>query len=197
MAKRDSLQRLTTKGFYLMSRVLLLACLIPLTGCGKPQYTRVDDSAKSASPVSPEPKAPAPLVVVVVDSSASDVVDKLQKAGFNISPSLDDQESSALVIVVQNSSAGTVPEHADIAKRLLERDERHFLWLFSNTSLIEDSELLELEELECRELFNSHGLPGDDVTIVFDSVDAPLSPDDDRPKGWDAINEYINTLVGK
>ena len=61
---------------------------------------------------------------------------------------------------------------------------------FSQSSLIDDAELLELEELEMRELLRTYGLPADRATVFFDSSNAPTK----LPKGYDAIAEILSKI---
>lgn len=131
------------------------------------------------------------VVTVVGDESASVVCDRLEKHGIQTETTLDSQSASDLVIVVQDSTVGPLPIHSQIAKSLERRPSQEYLWIFTNTSMVDDQELLELEELECREIFNSQGLPGDEVPFAFDSPNALVRMDFPCPRGWDAIVAYV------
>jgi len=69
----------------------------------------------------------------------------------------------------------------------------------NKVDLVEDEELLELVELELRELLNNYGFPGDDVPIIRgDSLSAynnPSDPEKNKCIGelMDAIDAYIPT----
>lgn len=140
------------------------------------------------APASPQPRG---FVTVVGDATAKTVADKFDASGIKTSTTLDDQADSALIIVVQDSSVGPLPIHLEIAQALRKRPHAEYLWIFTNTDLVDDQELLELEELECREIFNGQQLPGDDVTFAFDTVSAPVRSDYACPKGWDAIIRHV------
>jgi elongation factor Tu len=56
--------------------------------------------------------------------------------------------------------------------------------------MVDDPELLELVELEVRELLTSYGFPGDDIPIVKGSALAALE-DSDRKLGHDAVLELM------
>jgi translation elongation factor EF-Tu-like GTPase len=137
----------------------------------------------------------AGFVTVVGDATASTVREQLGKSGIRTSSTLDDQADSSLIIVVQDSTVGPMPVHLEIAKVLGERSGSEYLWIFTSTAMVDDQELLELEELECREIFNGVGLPGDDVPFAFDSTDAPVASEYECPKGWNAIVGHIRSVV--
>lgn len=131
------------------------------------------------------------VVTIVGDETASAVVNQLAKHGIRATSTLDQQADSSLIVVVQDSTVGPLPVHLEIAKALQKRPTEEYIWVFTNTSMVDDQELLELEELECREIFNRQGLPGDYVMFGFDSPSALVRPDYDCPKGWEAIVRHI------
>ena len=161
--------------------VLVSATLI---GCSNPPDRQPEDVPSSAG-----------FVTVVGDDTASLVVDQLGKHSVRTSTSLDDQAESSLLIVVQDCTVGPLPVHWEIAQKLSIRPDGDYLWIFTNTSLVDDQELLELEELECREIFSSQGLPGDSVMFGFDSPSALVRPDYACPKGWSVIIRHVQTAV--
>lgn len=79
------------------------------------------------------------------------------------------------------------------------------LVVFMNKVDIADEELLELVEMELRELLDSYEFPGDDIPIIMGSAlqaleagtDEEASPDDERLKCiyelMDAVDDYIPT----
>ena len=99
------------------------------------------------------------------------------------------------MIVVQDSTAEPMPVHLAFIERLHKRAARPYLCVFTNTSKIDDQELLEIETVEFRELFNGQGLPGDKIQFAFASVTAPVASTSSCPKGWDAIEKYVRALV--
>jgi hypothetical protein len=141
------------------------------------------------------PRSPAGFVTVVGDATSTEVLKQLKSNGIRTSSSLEDQGDSSLIIVVQDSTVGPMPVHLEIAKSLDKRPHAEYLWIFTNTSMVDDQELLELEELECREIFNSQGLPGNDISFAFDSAGARVAAGYQCPKGWDEINRHVRSIV--
>src|SRR3712207_5113715 len=60
----------------------------------------------------------------------------------------------------------------------------------NKVDMVDDEELLELVELEVRELLSSYEFPGDDIPIVKGSATEALN-DGDRKLGHDAILELM------
>ena len=157
----------------------LIFALILLVGCNTPIDSKSDH---------PQPTG---FVTVVGDATAKSVVAQLNANGVTTSTTLDDQTDASLIIVVQDSSVGPLPIHLEIAKKLQKRPQSEYLWVFTNTNLVDDQELLELEELECREIFNSQQLPGDHIPFAFDTTYARVSSDYACPKGYEAILKHV------
>jgi elongation factor Tu len=59
--------------------------------------------------------------------------------------------------------------------------------------MVDDPELLELVELEVRELLTSYGFPGDDIPIIKGSALAALE-DSDKKLGHDAVMELMDAV---
>ena len=167
-------------------RTHLWSCLVLwtlLAGCDSaPPQPAQSNAAKSTD---------SPLVIVVGDETAEEVVRRLDTASVRTSTDLTDQAEAALVIVAQDATQGASAVHKELVAQLRSRDAEHFLWLMTRSSQIEDQELLELEELEARELLNEHGLPGDGIPFAFDSEDAPVDPSYGCLKGWDDVNRHV------
>ncbi len=60
---------------------------------------------------------------------------------------------------------------------------------------MDDPELLELVELELRELLTSYGFPGDDLPIVRVSALNALNGDPEAEKGIEALMEAVDSYV--
>ncbi|HBR82606.1 MAG TPA: elongation factor Tu, partial [Erythrobacter sp.] len=58
---------------------------------------------------------------------------------------------------------------------------------------VDDEELLELVEMEIRELLSSYDFPGDDIPIVKGSALAALE-DSDKATGHDAVLELMKAV---
>ncbi len=137
------------------------------------------------------------VVTVVGDETATAVLSQLADNGIQTANSLEDQPASKLIVIVQDCMVGPLPVHQQIVKSLDKRPTEEYLWILTNSSkaMVDDQELLELEELECREMFNSQGLPGDDVTFGFDSSTALVRSDYPCPKGWPEIIRHIRSVA--
>lgn len=88
-----------------------------------------------------------------------------------------------LVLLAVDAADGPMPvhrEHSILARQMAVPD---VAVAFTNSQLIDDSELLELEELEVRELLNNYELPGDDALCVFDHAEARTSAGDKYATG--------------
>ena len=163
--------------------VTAIALLLAITGCD------------STSPEEVQPEANRIMVTVVGDDTASLAINELMKHGIEADSTLENQHESSVIVVVQDSTVGPLPIHLEIAKLIQKRPTEDYIWVFTNTAMVDDQELLELEELECREIFNSQGLPGDDIVFGFDSSTARVSPDYSCPKGWTAIARHIRNVA--
>ena len=100
-----------------------------------------------------------------------------------------------IVLLAVDATQGPLPvhrEHILLAKQMAVPD---IVIAFTNTHRIDDRELLELEELEMRELLNIYALPGDDASCVFDHVNAPTTPGWKTFKGPGQIGESLGILV--
>jgi elongation factor Tu len=105
-------------------------------------------------------------------------------------------------ILVVSAPDGPMPqtnEHVLLARQV----EVPAMVVFLNkVDMMDDEELLELVELELRELLDSYGFPGDDVPIVRGSALQALESTSEDPKApeyqciWElmhAVDEYIPT----
>jgi len=104
-------------------------------------------------------------------------------------------------IVVVGADDGPMPqtrEHILLARQV----NVPYLVVFMNkVDLVDDEELLDLVELEMRDLLNEYKFPGDDIPIVRGSaLDAMSFPDDSEKTKcvqelMDAVDSYIPTPV--
>jgi elongation factor Tu len=100
-------------------------------------------------------------------------------------------------ILVVSAADGPMPqtrEHVLLARQV---NVPALVVFLNKVDLVDDEELLELVELEIRELLSNYGFPGDDIPIVRgDSLSAYNNPADDSKNGciqelMDAIDSYI------
>ncbi|MEA1950001.1 MAG: elongation factor Tu [Planctomycetota bacterium] len=102
-------------------------------------------------------------------------------------------------ILVVSAADGPMPqtrEHVLLARQV---NVPALVVFLNKVDLVDDDELLELVELELRELLSDYGFPGDDIPIIRgDSLSAYNSPDDPEKSKcvsdlMDAIDESIPT----
>ncbi len=65
----------------------------------------------------------------------------------------------------------------------------------NKVDMVDDEELLELVELEVRELLSSYGFPGDDLPVVRGSALKALEGDETAAKGIDALMTAVDEYV--
>ena len=94
-------------------------------------------------------------------------------------------------ILVVSAADGPMPqtrEHILLAKQV--GVPTIVVWL-NKVDLLDDEELLELVEMEVRDLLSKYDYPGDDITIVRGSATAAL---DGKPEGVEAITNLMNAI---
>ncbi|MDZ7619146.1 MAG: elongation factor Tu, partial [Patescibacteria group bacterium] len=93
-------------------------------------------------------------------------------------------------ILVVSAADGPMPqtrEHVLLARQV---NVPALVVFLNKCDLVDDEELLELVELELRELLTSYGFPGDDIPIVKGSALVALN-DGDKAMGEDAIRALM------
>ena len=60
--------------------------------------------------------------------------------------------------------------------------------------MVDDAELLELVEMEVRDLLNTYDFPGDDTPIIIGSALMALEGKDDNGIGVSAVQKLVETL---
>jgi elongation factor Tu len=110
-------------------------------------------------------------------------------------------DGAILVVAAPDGPMPQTREHVLLARQV----EVPAMVVFLNkVDMMDDPELLELVELELRELLTSHGFPGDDIPIVQGSARNALESTSTDPKApeyaciWElmrVVDEYIPTPV--
>lgn len=111
-------------------------------------------------------------------------------------------DADLVLLAVDTTNQGTLlsvyrevhREHVIVARQMAVPD---VVIVFTKSHLIDDSELLELEEMEMRELLNTYKLPGDDALCVFDHPEAKTGPDWKPPKGPAQIVQALDAFAKK
>jgi len=96
-------------------------------------------------------------------------------------------------ILVVSATDGPMPqtrEHILLARQV---GVPAMVVFMNKVDLVDDEEILELVELEVRELLSSYEFPGDDIPIVKGSATAALSGSNDK-LGKDAVLELMNQV---
>lgn len=93
-------------------------------------------------------------------------------------------------MLVVDAMQGPSPVHKELIAKLVVRPSERMLCVLANTRFVDDRELLELEELELREMFNSQGMRGDEIPFAFDSDEGAVDSNADL-KGWPEIAAYV------
>ncbi len=94
-------------------------------------------------------------------------------------------------ILVVSAADGPMPqtrEHILLAKQV--GVPSIVVWL-NKVDLLDDEELLELVEMEVRDLLSKYDYPGDDITIVRGSATAAI---EGKPEGVDAIGNLMDAI---
>jgi elongation factor Tu len=110
-------------------------------------------------------------------------------------------DGSILVISAADGPMPQTREHVLLARQV---DVPAIVVFLNKADLMDDPELLELVELETRELLDGYGFPGDEIPIVRGSALEALQSENEDPEApeyqpiWElmhAIDEYIPTPV--
>ena len=97
-------------------------------------------------------------------------------------------------ILVVNAADGPMPqtrEHILLARQVGVPAMVVFL---NKCDLVDDEELLELVEMEVRELLDNYDFPGDDTPIIVGSALMALNGEDDNEMGTTAVKKLVETL---
>jgi len=104
-------------------------------------------------------------------------------------------------ILVVSAADGPMPqtrEHVLLAKQV---NVPHIVVYMNKADMVDDDELLELVEMEVRELLSSYDFPGDDIPVITGSALKALEGDTSEIgvpsiiKLMEAVDEYIPTPV--
>jgi len=103
-------------------------------------------------------------------------------------------------ILVVSAADGPMPqtrEHVLLARQV---NVPYIVVFLNKVDMVDDPELLELVELEVRELLSSYDFPGDDIPVVKGSALNAMTKDDEESEKcvWDlmeAVDSYIPTPV--
>ena len=99
-------------------------------------------------------------------------------------------------IVVVSAADGPMPqtrEHILLARQV---NVPYLVVFLNKTDMVDDPELLELVELEVRELLNEYQFPGDEIPVIKGSALKALESDDPESEDVKCIWELVEALDG-
>ena len=97
-------------------------------------------------------------------------------------------DGAILVIAATDGPMAQTREHILLSRQV---GVPKLIVFLNKCDMVDDEELLELVEMEVRELLNEYGFPGDDTPIIRGSALKALEGD---PKAQEAIVELMNTV---
>jgi elongation factor Tu len=100
-------------------------------------------------------------------------------------------------ILVVSAADGPMPqtrEHVLLARQV---NVPHIVVFMNKVDLVDDPELLELVEMEIRELLSKYDFPGDDLPVIKGQAKAAMEDphDDEANKGIDELFEAIDSYI--
>ncbi|MDY6983467.1 MAG: elongation factor Tu, partial [Pseudomonadota bacterium] len=97
-------------------------------------------------------------------------------------------------ILVCSAADGPMPqtrEHILLSRQV---GVPYIVVFMNKADMVDDAELLELVEMEIRELLNQYNFPGDDTPIIIGSALMALEGKDDNEMGVSAVRKLVETL---
>jgi len=102
-------------------------------------------------------------------------------------------DGAILVVAAPDGAMPQTREHVLLAKQV---EVPNIVVYLNKIDMMDDEELLELVELELRELLDEYGFPGDETPIVRGSALAALESDSDDPNApeYESIHELLRVV---
>jgi len=97
-------------------------------------------------------------------------------------------------ILVVSAADGPMPqtrEHILLSRQV---GVPYIVVFMNKADMVDDAELLELVEMEVRELLDTYDFPGDDTPIIIGSALMALNGQDDNEMGTSAVKKLVETL---
>ncbi len=97
-------------------------------------------------------------------------------------------------ILVCSAADGPMPqtrEHILLSRQV---GVPYIVVFLNKADMVDDEELLELVEMEVRELLDTYEFPGDDTPIIIGSALMALNGEDDNEMGTTAVRKLVETL---
>ncbi|WP_241151835.1 GTP-binding protein, partial [Pseudomonas viridiflava] len=97
-------------------------------------------------------------------------------------------------ILVCSAADGPMPqtrEHILLSRQV---GVPYIVVFLNKADMVDDAELLELVEMEVRDLLSTYDFPGDDTPIIIGPALMALNGQDDNEMGTTAVNKLVLTL---
>jgi elongation factor Tu len=98
-------------------------------------------------------------------------------------------DGAILVVAATDGPMPQTREHILLARQV---GVPHMVVFMNKCDMVDDAELLELVELEVRELLTKYGFPGDDIPVIKGSALKALESDDPKSEDCKCILELLN-----
>ncbi len=99
-------------------------------------------------------------------------------------------DGAILVVAADTGPMPQTREHVLLARQV---NVPNLVVFLNKCDLVDDEELLDLVEMEVRELLTKYGFPGDDVTIIRGSA-KPAVDDPTNPQKAECINQLMDAI---
>jgi translation elongation factor EF-Tu-like GTPase len=127
------------------------------------------------------------------------------KASFRFLSSAEDRIATQaalaweadLVLLAVDATQGVLPVHREHVLVTRQMGVPMLVIAFTKSRAIDDPQLLELEELETRELLKTYDFPGETTLTVFDDPSAKTTADSKRSKGPVRIVQSLEAIAKK
>ncbi len=100
-------------------------------------------------------------------------------------------DGAVLLISAPDGPQAQTREHILLARQV---GVPRIVVYLNKVDMLDDEELLELVELEVRELLSEYDFPGDDLPLIRGSALAALESDDPGSEAWESIRELTRAL---
>jgi elongation factor Tu len=102
-------------------------------------------------------------------------------------------DGAILVVAAPDGAMPQTKEHVLLARQV---EVPSIVVFLNKVDMMDDPELLELVELELREMLSGYGFPGDDIPIIHGSALAALSSTSDDPTApeYECINQLMDAI---
>ncbi|MFC5457499.1 hypothetical protein [Prosthecobacter fluviatilis] len=176
-----------------MKRFFLHLVVLLLAACSE---SKKDAQAASGQPAVSTTDLP---VVVLGGPTCAEFVKGLTLAGVSKAQDLSRESlagkaaalhAASVAVILVDATEGPLPVTREDVLLTRQFCRGTVVIGFSKSALVEDAELLDLEEMEVRDLLNKYDHPGDTAAVGFDSESARTK----QPKGFAALAVLLSKM---